>query len=78
MKTLTELNNNYKDIDSTNVLSDEEMRNALGGACKSGCEQSCKDSCQPGYKNSSTGGGSINDTKPQEKDLVDKVIDAVL
>ncbi|MDR0294909.1 MAG: hypothetical protein LBH91_01785 [Prevotellaceae bacterium] len=54
MKTLKELNNNYTDIDTTNVLSDEEMKNALGGACKYGCEEACREGCKPGGKNTST------------------------
>jgi hypothetical protein len=47
MKKLKELNSEYKNIDSSNVISNKEMEEVLGGifdcdSCKPGCKDGCK------------------------------------
>lgn len=43
-------NTKYPSIASSNILTEEEMNNTLGGACQSSCKRGCSDSCKPGYK----------------------------
>ena len=45
----------FKNLDKMKVLTDKEMRNLLGGDCKS-CSKSCKKACSQGQK---SGGGPI-------------------
>lgn len=40
---------NYPSIASSNILTEEEMSNALGGACNK-CKSGCAESCKPGRK----------------------------
>lgn len=42
----------YSSIANSNILAEDEMEKALGGACDAGCKKSCKDSCKPGEKTS--------------------------
>lgn len=42
---LKEINNEFPPIETSNVLSDDEMKNTLASGCdycKSGCASSCK------------------------------------
>lgn len=40
---------NYPSIASSNILTEEEMSNTLGGACDK-CKPMCKEDCKPGRK----------------------------
>lgn len=45
--------NSYQDLDKANVMTDQELNESLGGACKQTCK-SCNDgckSCKDGGKN---------------------------
>lgn len=47
------MENNLLPLDQAVIMSEEEMKESLGGACKNGCK-SCKTeckSCQPSGKN---------------------------
>jgi natural product precursor len=54
---LEEINKEFQPIETSNVLSDEEMKDTLGGGdCKGGCKESCKDACKPGNRD---GGSTV-------------------
>ncbi|GHV45706.1 hypothetical protein FACS1894180_8440 [Bacteroidia bacterium] len=52
MKTLKEISGNYPNIDSTNVLSNQDMNRVLGGDdcknCGAGCKSGCSSSGRTG------------------------------
>jgi natural product precursor len=54
MKKLSDINGMYPNLDSTNVLSDKDMNQVLGGDdCKS-CGAGCKSGCYPGARTGTT------------------------
>jgi natural product precursor len=59
MKKLKELNSEYKNIDSSNVLSSEEMNTVFGGKCNDSCNPGCKNGCTPGCKAGHKEGASV-------------------
>lgn len=46
----------YSSIANSNILAEDEMEKALGGACDQSCKNGCSDSCKPGIKTSSSTG----------------------
>ncbi len=48
---LEEINKEFQPIETSNVLSDDEMKDTLASGCdycKSGCATGCKDHSKPG------------------------------
>lgn len=46
--------NEYPSISESNILTDSELSETLGGACNSSCKPGCGDSCKPGAKTTTT------------------------
>lgn len=45
---LEEINKEFQPIESSNVLTNDEMKETLGGDC--GCKNGCATGCKPGMK----------------------------
>lgn len=55
MKIMEKLQNkNYPSIAESNVMTDAELKDTLGGACNQQCKPGCGDSCKPGVKTGAT------------------------
>jgi len=65
MKKLSEINGNYPNLDSTNVLQEQDMNKVLGGDdCKS-CGSGCKNGCVDGNRQGTSTGHLTQDLVTQ-------------
>jgi len=54
----------YPSLSSSNVLTKDEMDDALGGDCKNGCRENCKEGCSSGNRNGTVSPSTPTPTQP--------------